>query len=330
MFIIYLIIIILSLLPVSELRGAMIFGFSQNLPLFHLYLFSFLPNLLVAPLVFVFLDYFHHFFLRFPPYEKTFNHFLQRVRRKAHSRIERFGSLALIFFVAIPLPVTGAYTGTLAAWFFGLKRTKSYLAISLGVFLASLITFFSLLSGLRALEFIFSLDILLAQFIASFHWPSLLFVLAKFFDPSWLIVLLMIIFSFFVYSFSKQDKRYLWPMWLSLIFSYTLSVITKFIFHRPRPFGHLEYYTFTSFVNYSFPSSHAVFLFASLPFSFYFFPCKKMKYFFTFLFLFIALTRLIINVHYLSDVIFGALFGYCVSFYLLRWWQKNKTSSFSS
>jgi uncharacterized membrane protein len=50
--------------------------------------------------------------------------------------------LALTLFVAVPLPVTGAWSGCLVAWTLGLDRKKSILAISLGVVIAGLIVFF--------------------------------------------------------------------------------------------------------------------------------------------------------------------------------------------
>ena len=55
-----------------------------------------------------------------------------------------------MLFVAVPLPLTGAYSGTLLAWFFNLKRRKSYLAIFLGVLIAGIIVTLTTL-GIRSL-----------------------------------------------------------------------------------------------------------------------------------------------------------------------------------
>ena len=51
----------------------------------------------------------------------------------------RFEFIALCLFVAVPLPMTGAYTGTVIAWLFNLERKKSYISLALGVLIAGII-----------------------------------------------------------------------------------------------------------------------------------------------------------------------------------------------
>jgi len=72
-------------------------------------------------------------------YRKTFDYFLERTRRRVGPKVEKYGYLGLTLFVAIPLPVTGAVTGTLGAWFFKMEKKKSFLAVFLGVIIAGLI-----------------------------------------------------------------------------------------------------------------------------------------------------------------------------------------------
>lgn len=72
-------------------------------------------------------------------YRKTFDYFLESTRRKVGPKIEKYGYLGLTLFVAVPLPVTGAYTGTLGAWFFKMKKRKSFFAVLFGVVIAGLI-----------------------------------------------------------------------------------------------------------------------------------------------------------------------------------------------
>jgi len=55
------------------------------------------------------------------------------------AKIEKYGLLGVLLFVGIPLPVTGAWTGTLGAWLLGLKKRHLYLAVSGGVIMASII-----------------------------------------------------------------------------------------------------------------------------------------------------------------------------------------------
>ena len=60
--------------------------------------------------------------------------------------VERYGYLGIMLFVAIPLPITGAWTGTLGAWILGMDRRKSILAVAAGVVIAGVIV--SLVVGL--------------------------------------------------------------------------------------------------------------------------------------------------------------------------------------
>jgi uncharacterized membrane protein len=76
-------------------------------------------------------------------HSKLMNKFLtwlfERTRRKAHDKIEKYGDLALILFVAIPLPNTGAWTGTLAAWLFGIPIKRALINIFYGVLIAGVV-----------------------------------------------------------------------------------------------------------------------------------------------------------------------------------------------
>ena len=70
------------------------------------------------------------------------NKYLDKIRIKSRGvekKINTIGFLALMVFVAIPIPGTGAWTGTLISWVLGLNRLKSIIYISLGVLMAGLI-----------------------------------------------------------------------------------------------------------------------------------------------------------------------------------------------
>ena len=132
--------ILLSVLPISELRGGIPYAIAFGLHPVLAYLFGVLGNLLVIPLVFFFLDNIHKYFLKLKIYSKIFDKYVNRNRKKLEKYVgSKFEFWALVLIVAIPLPMTGAYTGSILAWFFGLKRRKSYLAISLGILIAGLI-----------------------------------------------------------------------------------------------------------------------------------------------------------------------------------------------
>jgi len=132
--------ILLSVLPISELRGGIPYAIASGLHPVLAYLFGVLGNLLVIPLVFFFLDNIHKYFLKLKIYSKIFDIYVNRNRKKLEKYVgSKFEFWALVLVVSIPLPMTGAYTGSILAWFFGLKRRKSYLAISLGILIVGVI-----------------------------------------------------------------------------------------------------------------------------------------------------------------------------------------------
>lgn len=141
--------IIWSLLPISELRGGIPIALSNGFSIYSAFIICVLANILVIPLVFFFLDNLHDVFMRNKFYSKTFNRYIERKRNSLEKHIgTKWEFFALLLFVGIPLPITGAYTGTLLAWFFGLSRKKAYLALILGIIMAgivvSLISFFAI------------------------------------------------------------------------------------------------------------------------------------------------------------------------------------------
>ena len=143
----------LCLLPISELRGGLPFALSNGIPLPAAYLICVGANGLVAPLVYLFLSSLHKLLERWQPYRRFFEHIVERSRRKVHAKVEKYGYAGLILFVAIPLPITGAYTGTLGAWILGMDRRKTILAVFGGVIIAGIIVATVYTLGIKALYF---------------------------------------------------------------------------------------------------------------------------------------------------------------------------------
>jgi uncharacterized membrane protein len=137
----------LSLLPISELRGAIPYAYFNGVPLAAAYGAAVIANALVAPLVFLFLDTLHLLFYRIGIYRSIFERTVSRARRKLEPKVARFGYIGVMLFIAVPLPITGAYTGTLGAWILGLNRRKTILAAVGGVVISGLIISAILLAG---------------------------------------------------------------------------------------------------------------------------------------------------------------------------------------
>jgi uncharacterized membrane protein len=105
-------------------------------------------NLLVFPILSIFLNFFHSFFYkRLPFYQRFFDKTIIRIRKKVETKVALYGMVGITLFVAIPLPITGAYSGTLGSWILGLDKKKSFLAVSLGVCISTIIVTLILLLG---------------------------------------------------------------------------------------------------------------------------------------------------------------------------------------
>ena len=143
----------LCLLPISELRGGLPFALSNEVPLLVAYLICVGANARVAPLVYLFLSSLHKLLERWEPYRRLFDRIVERSRHKVQAKVEKYGYAGLILFVAIPLPITGAYTGTLGAWILGMDRRKTILAVFVGVIIAGIIVSIVFTLGIRALYF---------------------------------------------------------------------------------------------------------------------------------------------------------------------------------
>jgi uncharacterized membrane protein len=142
----------LSFLPISELRGAIPFSIANGFPWYFAYPFAVVLNALVAPVCWIFLSTVHKLFLKMNWYSKFFDRFIERARGKLHKNIERWGWFGIAVFVAIPLPVTGAWTGTLGAWVLGLSRKHTMVAVTLGVVAAGAIVTLVTVAGIKALD----------------------------------------------------------------------------------------------------------------------------------------------------------------------------------
>jgi uncharacterized membrane protein len=148
-----LITLALCLLPISELRGGLPFALSNDVSLPVAYLVCVGANALVSPLVYLFLSSLHRLLERWQPYRRLFERVVERARRKVHAKVEKYGYAGLALFVAIPLPITGAYTGTLGAWILGMDRRKTILAVLAGVIVSGVIVAAVFSLGIKALYF---------------------------------------------------------------------------------------------------------------------------------------------------------------------------------
>lgn len=131
--------LLISMIPLLELRGSiLVAGAALKLPLIQTYITAVIGNMLPIPFILLFIEKIFNFMKKIKYLEK-FPNWCERKAMKKSDQIKKYGYWGLFLFVAIPLPGTGAWTGSLLAVLLGLKRGKSLLFIFFGVMTAGLI-----------------------------------------------------------------------------------------------------------------------------------------------------------------------------------------------
>ena len=141
----FLLTVLVSMVPVIELRGGIPFGVAAGLPVWLAFVAAVIGNIIPAPFIIVFIKrIFAWMRLKMP----RFNRVVDKLEQKAHLKgqmVTKYKYLGLAIFVAIPLPGTGAWTGCLAAAFLDMRLRKAMPAVILGVvvagFLISILTY---------------------------------------------------------------------------------------------------------------------------------------------------------------------------------------------
>jgi uncharacterized membrane protein len=133
--------VLLATLPVGELRLALPYALvAYQLPVSRAVLLSVIGNMLPVYFLLVFFERVSRWLrARSVLAERVLSWLFERTRRKLSARVRLYEHWALVLFVAIPLPVTGAWTGALAAFVFGLPRGRSFIAILVGVCISAAI-----------------------------------------------------------------------------------------------------------------------------------------------------------------------------------------------
>ena len=130
---------LVSMIPIIELRGGLPFGVALGLPYYLAFPFAVVGNLIPAPFIIV---YIRRIFQMMRKYFPRLNGMVDKLEAKAHlkgEKVLKYQSIGLWLFVGIPLPGTGAWTGSLAAAFLDMSLKKALPAVILGVLTAGCI-----------------------------------------------------------------------------------------------------------------------------------------------------------------------------------------------
>jgi len=135
------VVFVVSMIPIAELRASLpialgVFKFSILKAWVIVIIGNMLPIFFIVYLLKPFADYLSQISKTM---EKFFNWLYDRTRRKFEGKYKKYGKIALVLFVAIPLPFTGAWTGAIASFLFNIKPKNALILILIGVLIASLI-----------------------------------------------------------------------------------------------------------------------------------------------------------------------------------------------
>ena len=130
--------VLVSMLPVVELRGGIPFGVAAGLPVWAAFIAAVIGNLIPVPFIIVYIRRIFQWMRRRMP---RLNSLVDKLERKAHlkgQKVTKYKYLGLMLFVAIPLPGTGAWTGSLAAAFLDMPLRKAIPSVVVGVLIAGM------------------------------------------------------------------------------------------------------------------------------------------------------------------------------------------------
>ncbi len=131
-------VLLMSAVPLAEQKVAIPLGIYYNINPITVFLLSFIGSLLPVPFILIFFNKIFEFLGKY----KFFNGFYNLIDKKIsknRARFEKFEEIALITFIAIPLPTTGVWTGSAVAAFLKLDFKKSVMCAVIGSFICGII-----------------------------------------------------------------------------------------------------------------------------------------------------------------------------------------------
>lgn len=158
LFLKYLITFLVSIVPIIELRGAIPIGVGMGLSYFEAFIVSFIGNILPVYFIVKFIRPLFDFFGRWKPFRIIIDWASEKATKKIENsnKLQNYTALGLFLFVAIPLPGTGAWTGSLIANFLGVSPKKAIPPIIAGVLTAGIIVLSITAAANGGIQYIFN------------------------------------------------------------------------------------------------------------------------------------------------------------------------------
>ena len=136
----WLVVFIISMTPFVELRLSLPLALAfYRMPWVWAFAIAIIGNIVPVPLVFLFLARAEKWLRKYKWWDSALDRMFEYTRRRARESVKKYGAIGLCLYVAIPLPVTGAWTGALIAYLFDLDRKSAFISITVGVITAGVI-----------------------------------------------------------------------------------------------------------------------------------------------------------------------------------------------
>lgn len=131
-------ILILAAIPIIEQKAAIPIGIVAGLPVWEVYLITLIGAIIPSPIIIWFIEYIFTYLRRYSVMDKLITWFEDKTRKKS-GNIEKYKLFGLFLFVAIPLPGTGVWTGSLAAVLLGIEKKQAVVAVLMGAAVCGLL-----------------------------------------------------------------------------------------------------------------------------------------------------------------------------------------------
>lgn len=135
----FIITILWSLSPLGEAKVGIPYGLLNDLNPYMVLIFAVIANILVFPLMILFLDKMNRWLMRWRWYSKAALWVARRAKKNTGESLRKYGYYGLAMFVMIPFPGTGVYAGSIAAYLFKMDFKKAFVANAVGITISSLI-----------------------------------------------------------------------------------------------------------------------------------------------------------------------------------------------
>jgi uncharacterized membrane protein len=136
--------ILLSMSPLGEHKVGIPLAVKWDIPILNAWLICTVANMASPTIIWFFLKNINHRLIKYDFYRKHAFDLARYSKRKLGNSVDKYGFWGIMIFIMIPLPMTGSYTGLVAAWMVGLHKKPALIAAYLGLLLSSIfvVTFF--------------------------------------------------------------------------------------------------------------------------------------------------------------------------------------------